>query len=691
MSKTKEMVGSCFNKIIDYFKKHWKAYATWVSFSILLFIILWVFAINNIPTILTIVVFFLLLGGVFAFYFFFDRDNLFSNKKIIALIAVIGAVGLYCIYTYNRLFPLSEGWYTFYATKMLAGEVPYKDFHLLFTPIYTYFIAFCVLVFGPKIIFLRIVGVFMLILIAIFAYKIIKLFVDSFFAAPLAIACIYLMQSNSTASIYYDYIFLYNLFNFAGIYFCLKTLQNIFKEDNSKLIWFEIVLSGVFLCLAFLTRQSSGLINIIFAVLIIIFLVLVQQKRFAWKELIWLAVGGIISVIFTVLMLAIQGNLKECFESCFISAVSAKGGVQAELFRWIPYTFYPTIVITSLVLIGGLVSLYIFVKRKTQNETNPVSPFVLLTAVGMMLFIILITVTHFFYVIFHLDAIFSGIIWPIVQILFFISMIVFFGLAIYLLVLFIKNRSIDIKLLMICGFAGFVFFTQFGSCTSGGVSEGQGALSLALFFVCIEYSISHVKKANLYRIFMASVAGFISLAAMTRIKDIAYSWWVINTDSFMNQTETTNLPIIEGIRVDKNTKDNLETMKKDMEKYNPEKNDVYSFCRFPITYTLLDSEPMVGIDVYVPWFDVCTQDALRKDFDLIKEHNPKIIIYERIPENTVSEHENGFNGGMKSVQREMMEYFDSLIENHTYKVVDSFNINPASYFSEYQIDFLVLE
>lgn len=66
--------------------------------------------------------------------------------------------GLYMIFIYNKTFPLTEGWYTYYAQLINSGQKSYIDFEYLFWPLYMEFIAFVTKYLGYNIIVLRILG-----------------------------------------------------------------------------------------------------------------------------------------------------------------------------------------------------------------------------------------------------------------------------------------------------------------------------------------------------------------------------------------------------------------------------------------------------------------------------------------------------------------------------------------------------
>ncbi|MDD3035943.1 MAG: hypothetical protein PHO93_03410, partial [Candidatus Saccharimonadaceae bacterium] len=74
------------------------------------------------------------------------------RPAVLCLFIILLVTGIYGIYTYDKTFPLAEGWYSVYAKMVKEGKIPYKDFELLYTPFYLYIITFITFVFGENII-----------------------------------------------------------------------------------------------------------------------------------------------------------------------------------------------------------------------------------------------------------------------------------------------------------------------------------------------------------------------------------------------------------------------------------------------------------------------------------------------------------------------------------------------------------
>ena len=100
--------------------------------------------------------------------------------------AVLALFAAFNLVTFNRYFPLSEGWWETYGYLWNSGLRPYRDFELAFTPLFTMVNAGLLRVFGDSFFALRLfgVGVFLL------AVLVVELLLERFFSARMAAAAV---------------------------------------------------------------------------------------------------------------------------------------------------------------------------------------------------------------------------------------------------------------------------------------------------------------------------------------------------------------------------------------------------------------------------------------------------------------------------------------------------------------------
>lgn len=145
-----------------------------------------------------------------------------SIKKIIwkikCHILILMTTGCYSGIMHNQTMPFAEGWYTYYSQCINRGEVVYKDFDYLFTPLYIHFVALFTKIFGYDIIALRVLGILFFCLIAIFIFLAFREVFDENISVIATITAVFYLQSE-VVQVFYDYVRLYGYFFMRNYFF----------------------------------------------------------------------------------------------------------------------------------------------------------------------------------------------------------------------------------------------------------------------------------------------------------------------------------------------------------------------------------------------------------------------------------------------------------------------------------------
>ena len=151
----------------------------------------------------------------------------FNNTKY--LFSVIIVCGIYSGVLYNQTMPLSEGWYTYYAQCINRGQVVYKDFDYLFTPLYIYFLVLFTIIFVYNIIFMRICGIVFYCTLYVVIFLVIKeVFGEKKAVIATCVSMLYLQTE--MAQVFYDYVRLMDIFAGLTVLFHIKWIKNICKS-----------------------------------------------------------------------------------------------------------------------------------------------------------------------------------------------------------------------------------------------------------------------------------------------------------------------------------------------------------------------------------------------------------------------------------------------------------------------------
>ena len=251
------------------------------------------------------------------------------GKKIYELrylLIILSVCACYAGILYNQTMPFAEGWYSYYAKCINRGEVVYKDFDYLFTPLYIYFIALITKIFGYKVIILRIVGIIFFCLIGTFVYLSLKELFNEEIAVIATITSVMYMQSE-VVQVFYDYVRMMDIFSCAATYFLIKAIKN---DDRKK----YFILAGIATSLFILTKQNMGLLFWIYSIILICSVSLVL-RRSVKEKLIYFITGSIVPIFITIIFMLINGSLIPFFNQTGGEAVAAKGGILPILFNWI--------------------------------------------------------------------------------------------------------------------------------------------------------------------------------------------------------------------------------------------------------------------------------------------------------------------------------------------------------------------
>ena len=158
-----------------------------------------------------------------------------------------------------------------------------------------------------------------------------------------------------------------------------------------------------------------------------------------------------------------------------------------------------------------------------------------------------------------------------------------------------------------------------------------------------------------------------------------YYWWYLAAGTIAEQTETADVPLLQGIKMKASDKACYEAVYQDVTSYSQEGEPIYVFPNAPIFYTMTDRHA----ETYslVEWFDVSSANAIKEDIEVLREHNPKVIVYVSVPEDAYTSHESLF-GAYQT--REMRDFLlNELIPNGQYTQISHVDIGENYYVETY--------
>lgn len=567
------------------------------------------------------------------------------NKQLIFHILLIGIATVpYALFLATKGMPISEGWYTEFAWQMNHGKVPYRDFALLFPPVYPMIVSVITGLFGYDIIVLRLFGVAVFFLEAVLIYRILSRLFSSNLAAMASIPAVYYIHYGVVDMIMYDVTYVLNLFVFASILFVERAIDTCIDSDDKRAILVNSMLSGVCAGCAAMTKQSTGLA--IVAVLLCVFLggTFLLKLREMKKGLAGYSLGVVAVIVIIAAHLMMSGALGDFLDNCFVGAVGAKGGVGTELFGWIGRSAKQLIFALPLAFFLSAFSLQGMANYKHETKRVYMS-IAVVSLCGFAIFGSIFCYRHQGFS----QSLSSAYNADMLTVIVFITTSIVFIYSIVQSVLFFRKTGLAVfpnekgldlyKLLVI---SGSVFASGWACGMSGGLANSQVALGMGLLICMSSASLSAIGGGwrAMPTASMVVVASAIVLFVVASRFNRLYYWWGLDEGSIWNQTTYAEVPMLRNIKMSERDAVAYEGAFESARKYLAEDDSVFVFPHCPIMYGIVGKHA----ESYsiVQWFDVSDGPTLRSDMKRLEDNPPKMIIECEIPEDVMASHESLF-------------------------------------------------
>lgn len=586
-----------------------------------------------------------------------------SLLKLFPLIAACIVTLIYAIILCNKDMPISEGWYTEYAWLVNHGDVPYRDFDLLFGPVYTFIVAVYTSFFGYDIILLRYLGVIVYVALTILSYCIFRQIFSRIPAMIGAIICM-LFKQTSPVEIFYDYVYFVDVFAYITILCLLKawrcqyaygiavdTDESSAHSVSRKSVIF-IFLCGIFSVLTFLTKQTTGAMLIIFVFLGTIgFCLCRKKKRELPKLLASEFVGGCIPAFLVVFYLVVNNALIDFYHSCFTSAISAKGGILNEAIRWIiaaPDAFIVALPCVLVVLLAALLLKNSSLSKKeiielSSNRRSERKRFLILIASVAAILLML------FYGLYEWESLTRKIndLYVMSDPFVYASFLVPTFLFVYLVYRAIRDRisfhrDIPEQWYILLGLTGAIFAIGYAVGFSGGLAPSQVSLGCGLCFALV----IHLALRSIYRkpalILAFAICLSLSACSVSLKYTQMYGWWGLEVGSIWKQTKPAEgVPLLDGLVMNERYAKCYSGVYKIAEENLTDGDTAFTFPHCPVFYDIIDCHS--NTYTKVQWFDVSSAPALERDLSILQDNPPKLLLICPVPEGTIAGHERMFN------------------------------------------------
>lgn len=665
-----------------------------------------------------------------------------KRERIFFLVLLILLTGFYIFCIFRNTLPISEGWYSVFAKSINEeGLHPYKDFEMLFPPVYVYLIAFITKIFGYDIIALRTIGALLFIGIAVLFYFMLTKMFKPFIAMIGAVCSVMFLQTENTF-IGYDYIRWFDFFIYLSMLLLLnywyKTVKDArvsastgnrlrfaewspptsnrlsftewspatggaknmvfgekirssicvvrkrLKENANTITDLLAFFSGISASLALLIRQNSGLIYICccYVILIVIsFIIFYNHKRkIVIRGIIWYTIGVILPVAILLTILFATNTLYVFLGSTVTGAIAAKGGLIVELFSWIPRamkTMWASHWVIFTQLLALLVGILVYRLRGKEEELS-VSASLHLGSIFFILTFLGLIVT---FLVTRLARLIYAYFFVSMEYVNYGVIVIIFLICITLLIRKKAKQCEDLVAYIML--LGSMIALGYGCGTSAGLSAGETAFTVALIICPLLMFFGSYQKNSFTIALLCCLVIFVVSCAC--VKDIEpYNWWgYTETDQEM-QCETVDVPYLTGLQLSAERQEMYEGVYALMQEYLNDDDTLFVAPHCPIFYLIADKKPFTFS--YVQWFDVCSRETIYKDIARIEDEKPQMIIVSPLQEWVMAGHETLFDGSESSALRELMEFLSEFTSKEGYTLVGNYSLDATNSVQVYVLD-----
>lgn len=619
----------------------------------------------------------------FSMLFILILETLSKNKKQLEILFTklikfkyyvlipLTIIFIYNITFFNKYVPITEGWFSTYAYLFNHGHFIYKDFYMFLTPLYTIIISLFTSIVGYDILYLRIFGIGVMLLITFFLYKNLEiLFGKSISSFVTTIGVIY--YQSGVAHITYDFTQFVALFGLIQAYCLLSFLRQ--KENKNYLSVKWLVLAGFFASFTFLIKQSNGLMMALFPIAGLIVLSIKQKRHDLIKIIAYYVLGFALPILAIFAWLISNSAFWQFKEQVFSDAISAKGGFYQILTGWIKENFKLDFLIRLIEILAVLgVFGYWLNFFKFKNQVNKsFNSILLLLGSGCLFIIILITfMGKIYFLNNHFRFAEIGI--PNLTV-----SAVSFSLAIvigFIIFTFFK-KPINKSLVMLAFISlGYIF----GTGTSAGLSEVAAFIGLCMF---IGYMLKLNSFLNLGKVFIILFCLSLSFVYVEIKYERPYYWWGLSTLDIRINRQIIKAPSeLNGLYTSENNLKLINDVSAAISTYSKASDSVVAFPNIPLFYLINNRWPPGKAVVY--WFDFLPDNLAIKEAEAIKKNPPKVIVYLDLGPAVWQAHEALFRNGKSSGQRAINDSIKAVIKKQKMLLLKTYNLENNNSLSVY--------
>ena len=575
-------------------------------------------------------------------------------------------VGYFLNFFYNRFLPIQEGWFANYGEMMKRGELPYRDFYCFIQPI-PLLISRVIVGCGDKLIYFRYYACAERLLLTLALYWMLRQQFSRLSSFVATVTSVVVMTSCLD-----DALFSY----FATCLFfsvvAMGAFARSFASDRRGGLF--LLLGGVFLGLAFYTKQSlGGLMGVTFFWVLIF---TARSVREWFGSLMKIGAGfSLIGLPFSIGLLAL-GVSGDYLREVFLNAVSQKGGASHILtgfFLRLNEPLYLVVTGVMLILFVLLFSMGYLRLKRTEGQPEELNA-KLFYGLLLLFFLMLAAPVTFNATIIPL-FIDSGIYFSFL----FLIPLVFYATA-ALLVYFLAHRH--------------RMFQREPSCNPGLLVLTAGSMAV-LYAVGMSFQITVAAMTPSLGLCLAFFLDFLSpnrrgvmtYAAMALSVVLVFTgatkkylstyWWYGWEDTSLHPPGISRIPQLAGFNLNPAEIAIYERITNIVQQDAGPGDHVFSFPNCPMFNVLTGHLQPTFAPIH--YLDVCPDSVAHSDAASLRANPPRLIIWLRATGEQVAFQENSFREGRWSGFNDMEETLRGLTASGPYERVFHQQYNDQSF------------
>ncbi|SEI97545.1 Dolichyl-phosphate-mannose-protein mannosyltransferase [Lachnospiraceae bacterium A10] len=635
--------------------------------------------------------------------------NRFYYTYLICLI-VFGAI-FYSIFSFNIAMP-QMGWWQYFGSRILEGDVPYKDFYFYLPPYHAFYAAVLYKVFSNHIIYYTIYG---FIVNKTISWAIMYNLLTRRYKCWQA--CIGLIFGIVLTAVYQmDLTFDYNpLVTTLWLFLILFLVKYYESLQSNKYIY--VILSSIIAGIICMIKQNVGLIAPFVLCLGIILISKIKKENIV-RNIVYLTFGLLISILPGIIYLYVNDALYDA-KKCIISSLHAKGVGNGFFLTTVRNMWRPTYLAYALLII----SVYILVRKHNNdikksilclclaislgvdstdflqpvwgflnNNSHPKVSTVLMCLLVVVFFVMScfvivkqnVIATTCIYVTVFLMTTLGTLFFSVSQRMFFAEELNIFSCRRALLYVFFYLLMIMWLVLTYrifkwekCDLSFYIFITgiliYMGISFTSATLEELYAVTFVPIVIC-EILVTKTKtiviKNNLLIIFVLVVT-FLGVCEKTTKPYEWHAWRVPALYDEDNPLVLTDISGLEGIALPQSDADKYSEIVDAINNNSTQDDVLYQFPNIMLFNVLTERKTTYYA---VPYFDVFPDEMAIENANYLKENCPKLVLWADLNESRWEAHENAFRNGNRSGQRELQNWYNTYVKN-SYRCLGTWDNN----------------